>query len=222
MSQSRIENNLLYQSKTGLDNASTGALLFFLTEISHTRLSACSRPTLDCGSHKNGDGSNSPRPKLESAMSPINLIWLLNLLTMVPVTHPGVDPALTRMYTLPVTSKGGKCLWGINNCTCYLISQHHMQKLHTPTPFSLMQSLAIRPANDYSSCSRGPNECHLANTKQAVMWHLSGGGLRPATLYLKGMMDGVPRRGQSLLYILSATPLFLVLRCGFGSAVELW
>lgn len=70
-----------------------------------------------------------------------------------PVTHPGVDPAFTHMYTLPVTSKGGTCLWRINNCTCYLISQHHTQKLHTPTPFCVMQCLAIRPANDYSSCS---------------------------------------------------------------------
>lgn len=121
-----------------------------------------------------------------------------------------------------MTSKGEKCLWRINNCTCYLISQHHTQKLHSPTPFSLTQCLAIRPANDYSSCSCSLNECHLANTKQAVIWHLSGGGLRPATLYLKGMMDGVLRRGQSLLYILSAAPLLLLLRCGFGSAIELW
>lgn len=151
---------------------------------------------------------------------PLIKVRNLNMFTMVPATHSGVDPAFTHMYTLLVTSKGERCLWRNNNCTGYLISQH--QTAPPPPPFSLMQSLAIRLANDYSSCSRRPNKCHLANTKQAVMWHLSGSGLHPATLYLKGMMDGVLRRGKALHYIMSATPLFLLLRCGFGSAVELW
>lgn len=41
-----------------------------------------------------------------------------------------------------------------------------------------MQCLAFRPANVYSSCCWSLNSCHLANTRQAVMWHLSGRWLR--------------------------------------------